>query len=149
MRIESVTMIKGIDVCNFYTEDYYGTSCYIFSYKKNNEFLLCTIPGIFFEEIFNILLLNVKDKKCELLEKFIDGGYNFSFDFQEMCLGSWWRVADKFTFIENINSINIDELLNNEKYPFIHDIDSLIYILKKLKEYMNNSLNYDLFLHYS
>ncbi|VEG13732.1 hypothetical protein [Moraxella cuniculi] len=149
METDLITIVKGIDIYNFYIENYYGLSCYVFSYKKNNDFLLCTIPGVFFEEILNILLLNVKDKKCELLERFLDGGCDFTFEFQENYLGAWWKVPDKFSFIENINSIDINELLNNEKYSFIHDIDSLIYILKKLKEYLDDSLSYDLFLHYS
>lgn len=141
-----VFVIDGVDVYNYYDSDYYGMSAYIFCYKNQDENFLFTLPGCYFEEILKILSQLVSDNCCLLLEKFIDGGLDFDFNFQNNELGEWWTIPDKDLFLENLKVIDdskIESYFNDDNKYYINFIGE---IHKNLVNYLDN--NHQFFLHY-
>lgn len=140
-----IFIIEGVDVYNYYDSDYYGMSAYIFRYTNNGENFLFTLPSFYFEEILKIMSELINSNYCLLLEKFIDAGLDFDFDFQNNDLGGWWEMPDKKLFLDNLKSINFD----STNPCFIDDechLELIREIHKNLVNYLDN--NYQVFLHY-
>lgn len=143
-----IFMIEGVDMYNYYDSDYYGMSAYIFSYINNGENFLFTLPGCYFESILKIMSELLNSNCCLLLEKFIDGGLDFDFDFQNNDLGEWWEIPDKNLFLKNlelVSSLKIAEYFKNyEEY----DINTIKTILADLVSYLKNAKDAKIYLHY-
>ena len=81
------------------------------------------------------------------MEKFIDAGLDFDFDFQNNELEGWWEIPDKNLFLDNLKSINSNDI----KLHFINDDTE--YCLDLISEIHKNLINYldddhQVFLHY-
>lgn len=141
-------MIEGVDMYDYYDSDYYGMSAYIFSYTNHGENFLFTLPGCYFEEILKIMSKLINSNYCLLLEKFIDGGLDFNFDFQNNELGEWWEIPDKNLFLKNleiISSLTISEYFKNyEEY----DTNIIKTILLDLVSYLKNTKDEKVYLRY-
>lgn len=103
-------IVEGIDVYNYYDSDYYSMSAYIFCYKNQDENFLFTLPGCYFEEILKMMSESINSNYCLLLEKFIDAGLDFDFDFQNNELGGWWEIPDKNLLLENLKAIDFSNM---------------------------------------
>ncbi|MCL1624385.1 hypothetical protein M2R47_09115 [Moraxella sp. Tifton1] len=141
-------IVEGIDVYHYYDSDYYGMSAYIFCYKNQDGNFLLTLPGCYFEEILKMMSELINSNYCLLLEKFIDGGLDFNFDFQNNELGEWWEIPDKNLFLKNleiISSLTISEYFKNyEEY----DTNIIKTILSDLVSYLKNTKDEKVYLHY-
>lgn len=141
-------IVEGIDVYHYYDSDYYGMSAYIFCYKNQDENFLLTLPGCYFEEILKMMSELINSNYCLLLEKFIDGGLDFNFDFQNNELGEWWEIPDKNLFLKNleiISSLTISEYFKSyEEY----DTNIIKTILSDLVSYLKNTKDEKVYLHY-
>ncbi|STY88594.1 hypothetical protein [Moraxella bovis] len=140
-------IVEGIDVYHYYDSDYYGMSAYIFCYKNQDENFLLTLPGCYFEEILKMMSESINSNYCLLLEKFIDAGLDFDFDFQNNELGGWWEIPDKNLLLENLKAIDFSnmspDLINDDAEYYL---DLIAEMHKKLVSYLDN--NYQIFLHY-
>ncbi|MDH2274535.1 hypothetical protein [Moraxella porci] len=140
-------IVEGIDVYNYYDSDYYGMSAYIFCYKNQDENFLFTLPGCYFEEILKMMSESINSNYCLLLEKFIDAGLDFDFDFQNNELGGWWEIPDKNLLLENLKAIDFSnmspDLINDDAEYYL---DLIAEMHKTLIGYLDNS--YKIFLHY-
>ena len=142
-----VFMIKDVDIHNYYDSDYYGMLAYIFRYTNHGKNFLFTLPSCYFEEILKMMSESINSNYCLLLEKFIDTGLDFDFDFQNNELGGWWEIPDKNLFLDNLKSINSNDI----KLHFINDDTE--YCLDLISEIHKNLINYldddhQVFLHY-
>lgn len=142
-----VFMIEGVDIHNYYDSDYYGMSAYIFRYTNHGKNFLFTLPGCYFEEILKMMSESINSNYCLLLEKFIDAGLDFDFDFQNNELGGWWEIPDKNLLLENLKAINFgnmsQDLINDDTR---YSLDLIAEMHKNLISYLDNS--YKIFLHY-
>ncbi|MFL1733114.1 hypothetical protein [Moraxella oculi] len=112
------------------------------------KIFLLTLPGCYFEEILKMMSELINSNYCLLLEKFIDGGLDFNFDFQNNELGEWWEIPDKNLFLKNleiISSLTISEYFKNyEEY----DTNIIKTILSDLVSYLKNTKDEKVYLHY-
>lgn len=135
-------MIEGVDIHNYYDSNYFGMSAYIFCYKNHGKNFLFTLPGCYFEEILKIMSESTNSNYCLLLEKFIDSGFDFDFDFQNNELGIWWEIPDKNLFLKNLEAISY---FKDSEY---YDMAKIQTILANLVSYLKNAKDEKIYLHY-
>ena len=143
--------LNGIDVYDYYFPNYVGSDGWVFRYKReNNKFYMFSLPNCYLEDILNILIHLNLNKKCQILEKYLDGG---GMIIDDNLLNSPWIIKDREVFIENLNYITKKNWTNiirvNPEYQdFIEINENIVEIVNNLVTYLNNSKDYELELNY-
>ncbi|STZ74827.1 Uncharacterised protein [Moraxella lacunata] len=86
---------------------------------------------------------SINSNYCLLLEKFIDAGLDFDFDFQNNELGGWWEIPDKNLLLENLKAIDFSnmspDLINDDAEYYL---DLIAEMHKTLIGYLDNSYKF-------
>ena len=143
--------LNGIDVYDYYFPNYVGSDGWVFRYKReNNKFYMFSLPNCYLEDILNILIHLNLNKKCQILEKYLDGG---GMIIDDNLLNNPLTIKDREVFIENLNYITKKNWGNIVKDTSEHQ-DSIginadiVEIANNLLSYLNDSKDYKLELNH-
>ena len=136
----NVIDLNGIVFNDYYYPDYLGTSGYVLKYlNSSNEKILFFLSGYDFKLILkNLCLLNF-DLNAQIVESFLDGGFNFSDDIME----SWVLINDKQIFISNLSDLLYKNAsliqMNCEESEDLQYVTKIREILSSLKTFLEES----------
>lgn len=132
----------SVQIFDYYYDLYAGHPGWEFSYlNESNILCLFTMYAPYFENILDFLHYCIIDNKCEILEKYLEGGGMF---IDDKLLDDIWVIKDKSRLIENLHNItrgNFDKIA----YSFLRekktddDIELVFSISKDLIIYLIES----------